>query len=183
MKTLDGVEIKDCVGCGLCCVKTKCVAGARLYKSATICPALKWSGSRHTCDLMELPGALGETYRAELYAGEGCCMGLFNDWRDDLRDRTQSVESISSNRALENPIPSLMQTFIKSLSCDPFFNGDSFYLGLFRFKAALERQERNEAEVSLIITKVIELAQESRPKMGRDFMGDIPKTKYQGGSI
>jgi hypothetical protein len=78
----------ECIGCGFCCYKAKCVAGQRLYSSATICPLLLWNGQRYVCDLMSIPGNVGFAYRKELYAGEGCCMNL-NTWRQNIKERNE----------------------------------------------------------------------------------------------
>ena len=102
-----------CVGCGLCCVKATCGVGQRLYGESRPCPALRWDEeeSRHYCKLCEFPGRHGELYRLELSVGAGCCMSLCNSWREDLQDRTKVV--LEGN--LVNPLPKLLQTFLRSL--------------------------------------------------------------------
>jgi len=86
---IDGVQVKPCVGCGYCCVKTPCWVAQRIYgNSLKHCPELKWveDEQRHVCRLMTLHEPLGSDYK--LFAGEGCCASLLNSWRTDIRNRT-----------------------------------------------------------------------------------------------
>jgi len=75
-------NIRPCVGCGYCCIKSKCMVGIRLYPNLNPCLSLVWSESknRYMCDLMSIPGIIGNKYREELYEGAGCFSGL-NTWR------------------------------------------------------------------------------------------------------
>lgn len=78
---------RQCVGCGYCCTKTPCTAARRIYgNGVTSCAALHWNGTRYICKLMALTGDMGEQYKRELYAGQGCCSPL-NTWRTDVRLR------------------------------------------------------------------------------------------------
>lgn len=90
MNELMVIKVKDCVGCGFCCTKAVCAAGIRVHGPVTSCPSLIWDEEkhRHLCKLATLPGDLGFRYREELYIGAGCCCGLFNDWRNNIQDRT-----------------------------------------------------------------------------------------------
>lgn len=74
--------MSQCVGCGFCCIKTPCDVARRIYGPISECPKLRWNGERYVCELVELPGQLGEDYRKELHIGAGCCAGL-NSWRGD----------------------------------------------------------------------------------------------------
>jgi hypothetical protein len=82
---------KPCVGSGFCCSKAICFEGQRkLGKAITPCPLLRWDGKRHKCGLLE--DATPEdaaTLKDSLAIGAGCCMPLFNTWRQDLKDRTK----------------------------------------------------------------------------------------------
>lgn len=84
------MKVKECVGCGYCCIKSVCLVSASLHKGFRECPELKWNGFRHVCKLMELLGERGERYRKELYAGEGCCSGL-NTWRREIKNRIGEI--------------------------------------------------------------------------------------------
>jgi len=54
------IKTKPCVGCGFCCINSRCIASQRLYKSADICPALIWSDvdNRYYCNLMMIEGSV-----------------------------------------------------------------------------------------------------------------------------
>ncbi len=82
--------MSDCVGCGYCCSKVTCEAGRRIYGPVKLCPALIWSedDKRHYCSLAMKPGEIGERYRKELSIGAGCSSAMFNDWRENIQDRT-----------------------------------------------------------------------------------------------
>ena len=77
----------ECVGSGLCCLKAQCVRSVMIHGAQERCPELDWNGARYVCKLMQLPDPEGAFYRDDLYAGAGCCMPLFNDWRRDVKFR------------------------------------------------------------------------------------------------
>lgn len=85
----------DCVGCGYCCMKTICAAGERIYGPVKQCPSLIWdeNAKRHYCELVMKPGEIGERYRKELFIGAGCSSSLFNDWRENIQDRTGKTKN------------------------------------------------------------------------------------------
>ena len=60
-KEIDGIRVRDCVGCGYCCAKTQCDASRRLYPSADHCPQLLWmeEDKRYKCGLMLISGPVG----------------------------------------------------------------------------------------------------------------------------
>jgi len=158
-------KIMECIGCGYCCTKTKCGAGNRLYASADICPALKWTGERHICDLMELPGSLGETYREQLYAGAGCCSNL-NSWRyEPLKDRTKG-----SIDPYVNPVPKIMQLFLGALG-KQMISSDQISLTMNHLKQSLLKEDIIEEEVDHIIELCIQYISSQRSRFNSDFMG------------
>jgi len=158
--------IRDCIGCGFCCTKAKCEAGQRLYPSADICPALKWNGYRHVCDLMMIPGKLGNQYKKELHAGEGCCSNL-NSWRNEpLVDRTKSFNKI------DNPIPSIMQKFLFALGSE-MIAGDTIMLIMYKFVALLENDGMDKEEATFITNKCISLIKNQRSGFNDEFMGKV----------
>jgi len=160
------MQVKQCVGCGFCCMKTPCDASRRLYKGATVCPQLEWSekNSRYICGLMVIPGQLGQDYRQELHCGAGCCSGL-NTWRLDVKQRSPDL-----NRTALNPLPEIMQIFLRSLAKE-FISTDSIYLAICNMQAELQRREYAEEEIQ-IITKNIEHAfTTNRTSFNEDFMG------------
>jgi len=155
----------DCIGCGFCCLKTKCGAGTRIYSEATPCPALKWNGERHVCDLMQLHGTLGETYKEELYAGEGCCSGL-NSWR-----REPIVNRIpEKTKAPDNPIPPIMQKFLRALS-GQFMSSDVASLTIQHFCALLEKDGMPAEQIELAEKNCFRYITENRSKFNSEFMG------------
>lgn len=79
----------DCIGCGYCCVKVQCAASVSVYGVKALCPALKWTGTRHLCGLMQ--GKRSWYYKKELAAGAGCSSPLFNNFRTEVRDRTNKT--------------------------------------------------------------------------------------------
>ena len=153
-----------CVGCGYCCLKTPCDAARRLYPNATECPQLIWTGKRYECGLMKLPGLIGEGYRKELYAGEGCCCGL-NSWRRDIKHRVPEMD-----RSSLNPLPKLLQMFIAALS-KQFLSTDSIFLTILDFQAQLEKENYSPDEIKSIIKNISYLFDNSRSSMTKGFMG------------
>jgi len=90
VKMIDfALDNNDCNGCGYCCLRAPCPF-FYLYYGATvedrICPYLQWNGDRYVCNLY-LKNQ--EKFGKELYIGEGCSSGM-NDWRWDVRERTES---------------------------------------------------------------------------------------------
>ena len=162
----DGIgKIRDCVGCGFCCMQTPCGACLRIYPGAKICPALKWNGKRHYCDLMTLPGNLGAEYRKELYAGEGCCSNL-NSWRrEPLQDRTQKDET-------EEVIPKIFQVFLHCLGKE-FISPDVLYLSIFAFLGELQKGGVPEEKAKAIARKIVYYLKGEQSKFNKDFMGSM----------
>jgi len=158
------MKVKPCVGCGYCCIKTPCGASRRLYPNATVCPELIWVDNRYECGLMKLPGLVGEAYRKELYAGEGCCCGL-NSWRQDIKKRIPEMD-----RSSLNPLPKLLQIFISALS-KQFVSTDSIYLTLLDFKTQMENEKYAPDEINSIMKSIGHLFDDSRSSMTKGFMG------------
>ncbi len=161
------MKVQDCIGCGFCCIKAKCGAGVRLYGGGKgICPALIWNGERHVCDLMELPGDLGRTYRTELFAGLGCCSNL-NSWRrEDLADRTKPPVVFNP----VNHIPPIMQKFLKCVGRE-FISTDSIILMIYGLKGELIADGIEEHEASAIANECLRRIREQRSSMTKAFMG------------
>lgn len=78
---------EPCVGCGRCCLGDQCEVSHRLHGYKPRCPDLLWdtAANRYVCLLMLNPER-GAAFKAELYAGEGCC-SPDNPWRRDVRNR------------------------------------------------------------------------------------------------
>ena len=164
---MEELRTKPCVGCGFCCLKAKCAAGVRLYRSSDICNALIWSKekNRYYCDLMELPGILGETYREELYAGAGCCSNL-NTWRQNVINRTEEKKEKIIN------IGPLFQIFLKAMGRE-MISGDSLYLMISGFETELKSREYSDKEILEIKKSIVHHIKNNRSKMYDNFMGEL----------
>jgi len=159
-------KIEDCIGCGFCCWKSMCQAGHRLYPGAELCPALIWNGKRHVCDLMQLPGNLGELYRKELYAREGCCSNL-NSWRRmPLEDRTK-VKRLS-----RESLPELFQIFLHCLGKE-WISPDVFYLTVSNFCNELKKREYTKEKIEGISKLIIHYLKGNETSFKKDFMGSL----------
>jgi hypothetical protein len=159
------LNVKECVGCGFCCMQAKCSAGQRIYPSANPCPALVWSESdtRYICDLMTLPGKVGEGYREELYAGAGCCSNL-NDWRREVKKREPKKDCLLIK------IDPIFQMFLKSMGRE-MLSGDTVYLILDGLKDELKRKGSSEQEIKEIIKEIVYHIKNNRNTMFDEFMG------------
>lgn len=171
MKLIDGFPVKECIGCGYCCSTALCDAAVRLYGKVVLpCPALKWNGSKNRCELMSLPGNLGEWYRKSLYAGEGCCSNL-NSWRKEpIEDRTKPPVKVSDKVV----IPSMMQYLLSALSKE-FISGDTWYLALTNFSDMLCNNGYTEEEVKQVINRCVSLIKNQRSNFIDSFTGSIPE--------
>ena len=158
------MKVKKCVGCGYCCIKTPCDASRRLYPNATVCPELIWASDRYECGLMKIPGLIGESYRKELYAGEGCCCGM-NSWRQDIKKRIPEMD-----RSSLNPLPKLLQMFVVALSKE-FISSDTIFLTLLDFQTQMENEKYDPDEIDTIMKNMNHLFSNGRPSMTKGFMG------------
>ncbi len=155
----------DCIGCGFCCLQTKCWVGHRVHRGDGPCPSLEWDGERHNCKLMQIPGKLGEGYRNELHAGAGCCSGL-NSWRNEpLRDRIPVPK-----QSYSNPIPSIMQKFLQALGSE-MISSDKMYFVCSKFKENLIKDGVPEDDAKAITSKAVAYILENRSKFNTEFMG------------
>jgi len=81
----------SCIGCGYCCSVAICIPGQRAYNILKgLCPGLVWDeeANRHWCKLALLKGQQGIDYREELAIDIACSSTMFNDWRENVQDRT-----------------------------------------------------------------------------------------------
>lgn len=159
------MEVKQCVGCGYCCMKTPCDASRRLYPGARECPQLIWSDKRerYICGLMSIKTSLGAEYRKELHAGAGCCCGL-NSWRNDVKKR------VSTEAMYINPIPTIMQMFLRALSCQ-FMSGDAMTLTLAHMESDMLKSGYDKSEVDNIIQGIVHIFTNNRSSFTKEFMG------------
>lgn len=171
MKKVSKMEmvVKKCVGCGFCCMQAKCVAGQRIFGLHDHCKALIWNSedNRYYCNLMLLPGIVGESYRSELYAGEGCCCGL-NSWRNDVKNRDEIEEK---SKLLS--IDPIFQIFLKCLGIQtPFINGDLMAILMISFNRELEIKGFGEEERDKYINLVTNYIRNNRSSQFDSFIGE-----------
>jgi len=162
-------EFTKCVGCGYCCIKTKCSAAVRLYPESEQCPQLTWSDddNRYYCGLMLLPGELGRAYRKELYAGTGCSSSLFNSWREDIRKRdekdTEKLELIS-------PIDQKFQAFLRCIG-NQIMSSDIFKLTITAFVSELIQIGYEKSYAKFVGDNVLLYIKNNRPSFLKSFIG------------
>ena len=82
---IDGIEVKQCIGSGFCCMNAPCYIASNKYddKWTSPCPSLAWSEKdfRYYCqEVLDNPDL-----KAPLSIGGGCCQSLFNVNRDQLK--------------------------------------------------------------------------------------------------
>lgn len=164
------IQARPCVGCGYCCMQTKCSAGLRLYPSAETCPALVWSVSdkRYWCKLMTPNDKVGEGYRDELYAGAGCCSAL-NTWRQDVKERLPKLKR--DECAIINIDP-LFQIFLKALGRE-MISGDVLYLILSGMESNLQNKGCSDYEIKEIKKSIVYHIINNRNTLFDSFIGEF----------
>jgi hypothetical protein len=162
----DGIRVRLCVGCGYCCIKTPCDASRRLYRGADHCPQLLWieEDKRYKCGLMIIAGLVGEGYRKELYAGEGCCSGL-NSWRQDVKKR----DRIDKNNH-GNPLDPVFQIFLRCMGGN-FISGDSMQLAIIQMQPHLEERGYSKIEINHIKTSIVQVFSQNQSSFMKGFVG------------
>lgn len=159
------MKTSECVGCGYCCMKTPCDASRRLYPGATICPQLFWVMDRYECGLMKIAGLVGEGYREELAAGEGCCSSL-NSWRQDVKPR-MTFEARSGYHSLDREF----QVFLKCFATE-FISSDKVSLILSKMQRSLTEQNNyTDEEASVTLHLIMHHIESNRHSFMKDFMG------------
>jgi hypothetical protein len=83
------------VGCGYCCKKAQCVAGASIYGLKDgVCTGLKWNEKeqRYYCLLiLETTGQANRAARQGLAIGAGCSSSMFNTYREETIARRKKL--------------------------------------------------------------------------------------------
>lgn len=168
MKEIDGVKIKECVGCGHCCISARCAISYRIWPNGKDCEGLEWNGERYVCKLTSLPGELGIRYRTELYIGEGCCQGL-NSWRSDIKPRRDIDQKVQTE-----PVK-LDKAFIAFLHSwgSGFVSGDVISLAIMGMAHRLKKMNIEEEKIVAISDEVLYHLRECRRRGTDEFMGEI----------
>jgi hypothetical protein len=162
----DNIRTRECVGCGYCCAKTPCDASRRLYPGADHCPQLLWmeEDKRYKCSLMMIAGLVGEGYRKELYAGEGCCSGL-NSWRKDVKQRDRLDRD-----NYWNPLDPIFQIFLKCFAAN-FISSDSIKLIIIQMAERLKLKGYSDKEIIHIQTTISQMFSQNQSSFMKGFMG------------
>ena len=162
------MKTRVCVGCGYCCIEAPCTAAVRIYGPVRKCPSLSWDSesNRYFCHLMLCPGAIGERYRKELYAGVGCCSGL-NSWRLEVKERVSDKEA---SWGYTNPVSNEFQLFLVSLGRQ-FLSGDLIALALLDFNNELQNLGYTESQALSMCKLVDHYIDQNRRSFQKEFMG------------
>ena len=161
------MKVKECLGCGFCCLQAPCSASQRLWKGASVCPGLRWDeeSSTHRCSLMEIPGKVGDNYRKELYAGEGCCSSL-NTWRLD-----KVINRIHQDPVYE-PIDKPFQLFLASLGSE-MLGADKIILTLSSFESRMKKEQYPLPFITYMKKSIAHYICQNQRSMFDDFMGNL----------
>jgi hypothetical protein len=149
----------DCIGCGYCCSVATCGLGLKAYGvHTTLCPGLVWDkeSNRHWCKLAQMKGQLGVDYRSELYIGSGCSSTLFNEWREDIRDRT--VKEVVKEVRLDK----YFALFVHALS-KQWMGGDLKSLIVMMWEHQLREAEVDEDTIDGLIKEVYYILTQGMP--------------------
>lgn len=162
-------RVYSCVGCGWCCIVNPCAAALRLNPHIKKCPHLLWKKEekKYRCDLMEIDGPFGPhatQYKKDLNAGTGCSSTLFNDWREDVKER-----DLIDRNSDWNPIDPVLQTFIKCLS-NNFITNDTILLTLSQMKADLKNKTYTDREIEHISKSIIHMFKQNKNSYMEEFM-------------
>lgn len=157
----------DCVGCGYCCSKVICSVGVRAYNALkSPCPGLIWDqeANRHWCKLARMSGQQGIDYRAELFINTGCSSSLFNDWREDIHDRT-------FNKVYKQvKMDKYFKLFIYALS-KQWMSGDVLALTIGHWIMKLREEGVDESIIEGLVGEIQYIFGENRASYLKDFLG------------
>ena len=158
-------RVKECVGCGYCCIKAPCEVELRIYgRGLSTCPELKWDGTRYLCNLCT-KDILGPEYRKELYIGAGCCSNL-NSWRKEVKPRRK--EDIPEQKYIA--IDPIFQIFLHVLGKE-WISGDTLALTMFSFVDELKKLNYEKTHAEQITQSVVHYLKGQRSNFVNEFMG------------
>lgn len=168
-KYIDGVKIKECVGCGYCCITARCCTSLRIwpFTKGNECPGLFWKGERYICKLAAMDGPKGAEYRSELFVGAGCCANL-NTWRNEIIPRRDC--DFEQPKAIKYTLDKAFVAFLHALSRG-FMNSDALFLACFGMAHTLNEQGVSEEEIEAITKEIVYHFSENRPRFQAEFMG------------
>lgn len=170
LKLIDGIMVRECRGCGWCCIQTPCDLARRLNPSIkSECTFLKWDNdkNRYVCGAYtNAKFSLQTQIKAELFIGAGCCSGL-NSWRKDIKPRRDKDIPEKTVRIKLDPI---FKAFLHSLK-GGFISGDAIYLTVSgTINRLIEDGTYSKDEANEIRKEIVYILND-RPKFMEDFMG------------
>ena len=165
---IDGVPVKQCVGCGFCCRQAPCAMALRIYgRTLTKCPELVYHDSRWRCRAVEhAQGPLYDRYVDDVASGGGCSSTMFIEDRryiptpEEIAKREElagiSDEPLDYKRAFEVLVRQMVQPFRMS--------GDALWLTM----DGLEYKMGKRAAAAFL-----RIARENRDRQTDEFMGGL----------
>ena len=160
------LKVRDCVGCGFCCIKSPCGVARRIYPSLkTDCPKLKWDGSRYICHIYDRAiGPFKENIRDELSIGMGCCCNL-NTWRQEIIPRRPKDSQEQLQKIELDPI---FKKFLRAMSRE-MISFDKMILIIGGMTSYLEKEGKTKQEINKINKEIIYILKD-RPKWIETFI-------------
>ena len=151
-----------CIGCGYCCLKAKCIAGARLYGvSDNTCEALVFDekDQRHKCKLVMFGNSLSDHYKNELHIGEGCCSSM-NTWRKEpIQNRIPKIYVTPQ----QTPLHPTLKILLECIGSDFTSTSERKVLMLMKFKHQLLHTGMDDLVVDDIIGQSVEILAKNKP--------------------
>ena len=158
----------SCIGCGYCCSVAICVPGQRAYNILKgTCPGLVWDedANRHWCKLAKMQGQRGIDYREELAIGTACSSTMFNDWRENIQDRTGATEKKFKIVEMDR----YFKLFIHSLS-KQFMSGELKYMIVMMWARDMVKIGVDEDTVKAMVKEINHIITEGSPSYLKGFM-------------
>ena len=165
------LKFDPCVGCGHCCLTAQCAVSLRVHGQQDICPSLSWNEKekRHECELVFLPGILGEEFKKELYIGQGCCSSL-NSWRKEP-NRNRIIEKIKEIEINKVEVPLVFQEWCNIMG-KQFMSGDLIALMLINFKnVMIKKHNWSEEYTNAYAEKLSNYIHQQRSTFAEQFLG------------
>lgn len=140
----------------------------------TSCPSLEWDGERWRCALVG-PGmveTLAETYRRELFIGDGCCCSLNTD-----RQNIPTPQQLEIARKRERMSPDaremlrVFEALLRALG-RAWVGGDAKYLIVQDTATRLGLDDKAREE---FVKRCLHVMSEESSSFVNEFMGGLPR--------
>ena len=166
--TLTEITAKPCVGCGYCCMSAWCAVAESLFEHSDkhqICPALRWGHEtqRYWC-------SIADRYLEELAIGAGCCSGLCNSWRSDIKQR-ELPAIVSADQYDRQLLLEAMAALLYGQTKEMFINSDKMCLAAYSGIDALVESGWDKDIAKRYMQKIINDMLNRRPDSIARFMG------------